>query len=198
MFSDKIKPEFRSRFWGLMQTGVVFLHDSFHPHTAANTTRTFQKFKKIHNVFLIFMIQSLCPWRRNSWYPLNTRLGRTQTHCGCCLVEKGFSSSMILVPIFLHSSAGYFVWTIFYRISRVLDWHIKSVGLHHINTSSLLHLVSDNLALKTPGVYRIPSECSKVNIRQMGHSVGTKIKEHQQHSWLEHLDKLAIAEQSTD
>jgi hypothetical protein len=62
--------------------------------------------------------------------------------------------------------------------------------------SSLLHPVEDHLGLRTPGVYRIPCECGRVYIGQTGYSVDIKLKEHQRHIRLEHLDELAIAEHS--
>jgi hypothetical protein len=48
--------------------------------------------------------------------------------------------------------------SIFNRIRN----NIKSVGLPYKKMSSLLRLVKDNLGLRTPGVYRILSECNKV------------------------------------
>jgi hypothetical protein len=50
----------------------------------------------------------------------------------------------------------------------------------------------------TPDVYRIPCECGKVYIGQTGHSVDTRLKEHQWHICLEHPDKSAIAEHTVD
>jgi hypothetical protein len=56
-----------------------------------------------------------------------------------------------------------FVGTVFNHISRVLAQHnIKSVGLPHMKLSSLLCLVKDHLGPRTPGVYRIPCECSRI------------------------------------
>jgi hypothetical protein len=52
--------------------------------------------------------------------------------------------------------------------------------------SSLLCPVKDHLGLRTPGVYRIPCECGRVYIGQMGRSVVIGLKEHP--------DKSAIAE----
>jgi hypothetical protein len=99
----------------------------------------------------------------------------------------------------LHSKCEYFQRLLEYGycISRVLAWHIiKSVGLPHLKLSSLLHLVKDHLGLRTPGVYRIPCECGRVYIGQMGCSVDIKLKEHQWHIKLEHPDKSAVAEHS--
>jgi hypothetical protein len=64
--------------------------------------------------------------------------------------------------------------------------------------SSLLCLIKDHLGLRTPGVYRIPCECGRVYIGQMGHHVDIRLKEHQQHIQLEHPDKSVIAEHSID
>jgi hypothetical protein len=73
-----------------------------------------------------------------------------------------------------------YVWSIFNRIRRVLARHnIKSVGLPPRKISSFLWLVKDDLGLRTPGVYSIPCECGQVYIRQTGHSVDTRLKEHQ-------------------
>jgi hypothetical protein len=58
-----------------------------------------------------------------------------------------------------------FAGTVFNRISRVLARsNTKSVGLPHMKLSSLLRLVKDHLGLRTPGVYRTPSECGRVYI----------------------------------
>jgi hypothetical protein len=87
----------------------------------------------------------------------------------------------------------------FTRISRVLSRHnIKSVGLPPKKTSSFLRPVKDNLGLRTPGVYKIPCECGKVYIGQTGHSMDTRLKEHQRHIRLEHPDKPAVSEHSVD
>jgi hypothetical protein len=72
------------------------------------------------------------------------------------------------------------------------------VGLPHIKFSSLLHPVKDHQGLRTPGVYRIPCECSRVYNGQIGCSVDIRLKEHQRHVRLEHLDKSVVAEHSID
>jgi hypothetical protein len=64
--------------------------------------------------------------------------------------------------------------------------------------SSLLCPVKDHLGLRTPEVYTIPGECGRVYMGQMSRSLDIRLKEHQRHIQLEHLDKLAIAEHSTD
>jgi hypothetical protein len=90
-----------------------------------------------------------------------------------------------------------YVGSIFNHISRMLARHnIKSVGLPPRKISSFLRPVKDHLGLRTPGVYSIPCECGQVYIGQTGHSVDTKLKEHQQHICLEHPDKSAVAEHS--
>jgi hypothetical protein len=72
-----------------------------------------------------------------------------------------------------------YVGTIFNRISRVMSQHnIKSVGLPPKKACSFLRPVKDNLGLRTPSVYRTPG---KVYIGQIGHSVDTRLKEHQRH-----------------
>jgi hypothetical protein len=92
-----------------------------------------------------------------------------------------------------------YVGTIFYRISRVLSLHnMKSMALPSQEIAGFLRPVKDNLGLRIPGVYRIPCECGKVYIGQTGHSMDARLKEHQQHIRLEHLDKSAVAEHSVD
>jgi hypothetical protein len=92
-----------------------------------------------------------------------------------------------------------FVGIIFNRISRVLARHnIKFVGLPHMKLSSLLRPAKDHLGIRTPGVYRIPRECCRFYIGQTGLSVGIRLKEHQRHIRLQHLDKSAVAEHSID
>jgi hypothetical protein len=62
--------------------------------------------------------------------------------------------------------------------------------------SSLLHPVKDHLGLRTAGVYRFRCEGGRVYIGHTGHSVDIRLKEHQWHIRLEHLDKSAAAEHS--
>jgi hypothetical protein len=90
-----------------------------------------------------------------------------------------------------------YVGTIFNLISRVLARHnIKSMGLPPRKLSGFLRPVKDDLGLRTPGVYSIPCECGQVYIGQTGHSVNTRVKEHQRHIRLEHPGKSSVAEQS--
>jgi predicted GIY-YIG superfamily endonuclease len=92
-----------------------------------------------------------------------------------------------------------YVRTIFNHISGVLSRHkTKSVGLPPNKLSSFLLPVNNNLALRTPGVYKIPCECGKVYTGQTGPSVDTRLKEHQRHICLEHPDKSAVPEHSAD
>ena len=46
------------------------------------------------------------------------------------------------------------------------------------------------------GVYRIPCECGKVYIGETGRNISTRVKEHQAHGRLGHLDKSAIIKHS--
>ena len=46
------------------------------------------------------------------------------------------------------------------------------------------------------GVYRIPCECGKVYIGETGCNISTRVKEHQAHDRLGHLDKSAIIKHS--
>jgi hypothetical protein len=89
------------------------------------------------------------------------------------------------------------VRSIFNRISRVLARHnIKCVGLPPRKISSFLRPVTDDLGLKTPGVYSIPCECGQIYIGQTGRSVDTRLKKHKRYIRLEHPDKSAVAEHS--
>jgi hypothetical protein len=56
--------------------------------------------------------------------------------------------------------------------------------------------VTDELRLKTPGVYSVPCECGQVYIGQTGRFIETRDKEHQRHIRLQHPDKSAVAEHS--
>jgi hypothetical protein len=92
-----------------------------------------------------------------------------------------------------------YVGTIFDQISRVLSWNnIKSVGLPPKKVSSFIRPVKDNLGLRTLGAYRIPCECGKVYIGQIGRYMHTRLKENQRHIRLEHPDKSVEAEHSVD
>jgi hypothetical protein len=86
-----------------------------------------------------------------------------------------------------------YVGPTFNRINRVLARHnIKSVGLPQQKLSNLHRPVKDNLKLRTPGVYRIPCECGKVYIGQIGRSIDTRLKEYERHIRLEYPDKSAV------
>jgi hypothetical protein len=64
--------------------------------------------------------------------------------------------------------------------------------------SGLLRPVKDHLGLRTPGLYRIPCECSRVYVRQTGFSVDIRLKNHQRQIKLEYLDNSILAEHSID
>jgi hypothetical protein len=53
--------------------------------------------------------------------------------------------------------------------------------------------VKGNLELRTPGVYRITCECSGVYMGQQA-VLDFRLKEHQKHMQLQHLEKSAVAE----
>jgi hypothetical protein len=72
--------------------------------------------------------------------------------------------------------------------------NIKIVGLPPRKISSFLRPVKDDPELRTPDVYSISCECGQAYIRQTGRSIATRMKEHQQHIWLGHPDKSAVAE----
>jgi hypothetical protein len=87
--------------------------------------------------------------------------------------------------------------TTYNRLSKMLaKLNINSVTLPPRKISSFLPPVKDELGLKTPGIYRIPCECGKVNIGQSSRSVHLRVKEHDRHLRLAQTDKSAIAEHS--
>jgi hypothetical protein len=61
---------------------------------------------------------------------------------------------------------GFSLWNVYYQ----------STSLSHKKISSFLLPVNNNLGFRTPGVYRIPCECSKVCIGKTGHFSGHQIK----------------------
>jgi hypothetical protein len=64
------------------------------------------------------------------------------------------------------------------KISRLLAKH--NIQTIHIPTRKSIHMlgsVKDKLALKVPGIYRIPYECSKVYVGQTGRTIETQCKE---------------------
>ena len=87
--------------------------------------------------------------------------------------------------------------TTYGRLSKMLAKHnIKSVALPPKKIFSYLPPVKDALGLRTPGIYKIPCECSKVYIGQSGRSIHLQIKEHDRHIRLAQHDKSAVAEHS--
>jgi len=87
--------------------------------------------------------------------------------------------------------------TTYGRLSRMLAKHnINSIALPPRKISSYLPPVKDVLGLKTPGIYRIPSECGKVYTGQTGRSIHLRIKEHDRHIRLAQPDQSAVAEHS--
>jgi hypothetical protein len=63
--------------------------------------------------------------------------------------------------------------------------------------SSLLNPVRDNRRLRASGVQKIPCEYGRVCIGHTSGSVDIMLKEHQRHIRLEHLDKSALARDTT-
>jgi hypothetical protein len=61
--------------------------------------------------------------------------------------------------------------TTYGRLSRILAKHIRSVALPPRKIFSYLPPVKDALALRTPGIYGIPCECSRVYIGQSSRSI---------------------------
>jgi hypothetical protein len=81
-------------------------------------------------------------------------------------------------------------------ISVLTCCNVSSVGLPPRKISSFLQSVKDDLGLRSSGVYNTPCECGQVYTGQVGRSIDTRLKEHQRHIHLEHLDKSAVAEHS--
>jgi hypothetical protein len=74
--------------------------------------------------------------------------------------------------------------------------YLKSVALPPKKISSYLPSVKDGLRLRTPGIYSIPCECSRVYIGQSGRSIQIIIKENNTHIILAQTDKSTVAEHS--
>jgi len=77
------------------------------------------------------------------------------------------------------------------HITKMVDLPLRKV-------ISFLQPIKDDLSFKTPGVYRISCECGKVYIRQIGHSIKHRIKEHHWNIRLYHPDKSGVAKYSTN
>ena len=87
--------------------------------------------------------------------------------------------------------------TTYGRLSRMLAKHnIKCVVLPPRKIFNYLPPVKDAFGLRTPGVYSMPCECSRVFIGQSGWSVKIRIKERNRHIRLAQIDKSAVAEHS--
>jgi hypothetical protein len=87
-----------------------------------------------------------------------------------------------------------YVGPVFNHISRVLYQHnIKSDGLTLKKILRFLWSVKDNLGLKIPDTLRMRSG---IYTAQTGHLTDTRLKEHHQHTCLEHLNKSVMSEHS--
>jgi len=75
-------------------------------------------------------------------------------------------------------------------------YNTKSVAISPKKISSYMPPTKDAPGLRTPDIYTIPCECSKVYIGQSGRSIQLRIKEHERHIRLVQPDKLAAAEHS--
>jgi hypothetical protein len=83
------------------------------------------------------------------------------------------------------------------RLSRMLvKYNIKSVAIPPRKISSYMPSTKDVPGLRTPGIYKIPCECSKVYIGQSRRSIQLRIKEHERHIRLLQPEKSAVAEHS--
>jgi hypothetical protein len=60
----------------------------------------------------------------------------------------------------------------------------------------MLRPVKDDVGLKVPGVYRIPSECGEVYVAQTGRSIEARCKEHLRHVRFEQPEKFAVVQHS--
>jgi hypothetical protein len=81
-------------------------------------------------------------------------------------------------------------------LSRMLAKHIKSVALPPRKIFSYFPPAKDAVGLRTPGVYSIPCEWSRVYVGQSGRFIQLRIKEHNRHIRLAQPNKSAIAEHS--
>ena len=89
--------------------------------------------------------------------------------------------------------------TTYGRLSRMPAKHnIKSVILPPRKRFNYLPTVKDAMGLRTPGIYSIPCECSRVYIGQSGRSIQLQIKEHNRHTRLAQPNKSAVAEHSVN
>jgi hypothetical protein len=76
----------------------------------------------------------------------------------------------------------------------MLAKHIRSVIQPPRKIFSYLPPVRDALGLRTPGIYSIPYECSRVYIGQSSRSIQLRIKEHYRHIRLAQPNKSAVTE----
>jgi len=74
--------------------------------------------------------------------------------------------------------------------------NIKSVTLPPRKVFSYLPPVKDALGLRTPGIYRIPCECSRIYTGQSSRFFQIRIKEHNRHIRLAQPDKSTVTEHS--
>jgi hypothetical protein len=80
-------------------------------------------------------------------------------------------------------------------------WDTKCMASPHTPISTSTHLlrpVKDRLGLRISSVYRILCECSRVSSGQTDRSVDIRLKQHQWHIQLEHMEKSAVSEHSID
>jgi capsular polysaccharide biosynthesis protein len=76
----------------------------------------------------------------------------------------------------------------------MLAKHINSVTLPPRKINGYLPPVKNALGLRTPGVYSISCECSKVHIGKSGQSIQIRIKEHNRHIQTAQTDISAVPE----
>ena len=61
---------------------------------------------------------------------------------------------------------------------KLISLMTRGISLPLKKVFDCLRPVKDDLGLKTPGLYCIPSECGKVCVGQSGRTIETRVKEH--------------------
>ncbi|KAJ4426852.1 hypothetical protein ANN_26651 [Periplaneta americana] len=86
-----------------------------------------------------------------------------------------------------------------HKISRILQkLNIKTIHKPQSKIRSHLRQVKDSQGLRTPGIYKIPCECSEVYIGQTGRTIEDRIKEHKRNLRLYYPEKSAVAQHSIE
>ncbi|KAJ4432648.1 hypothetical protein ANN_21271 [Periplaneta americana] len=92
-----------------------------------------------------------------------------------------------------------FCGSVSHKISRTLQkLNIKTIHKPQRKIRSHLRQVKDSQGLRTPGIYKIPCECSEVYIGQTGRTIEDRIKEHKRNLRLYYPEKSAVAQHSIE